>query len=258
MASVVQAGPDPNRLPTLFMVGDSTANNNANGGRGWGNVLADYFDPNKVRVINRARGGRSSRTFQNEGLWDQVLGEMKAGDYVLLQFGHNDPGQVGEGKDRGSLPGLGEETREITNTRGEKETVHTFGWYMRKYIADIRAKGAAPILLTLTVRNEWRDGKVERGPGQYCPWSAEIAKTEKVTWIDLTSLIATEYEKRGQEKVRAMFATDHTHTSPAGAELNASLVVAGLRGLQDHPLDAFLSDKGRAVEPREPQPNDKP
>ena len=69
-------------LPTLFVVGDSTARNSANGAQGWGDPLAGYFDSTKINVLNRARAGRSSRTFVTEGLWDRVLAEMKAGDYA--------------------------------------------------------------------------------------------------------------------------------------------------------------------------------
>jgi rhamnogalacturonan acetylesterase len=239
---------NPN-LPTIFVVGDSTANNHANGGLGWGDPFIDYFDKARANVLNRARGGRSSRTFITEGLWDKVLSEMKRGDFVLIQFGHNDGGAINDAtRARGSLPGTGEETQEIDNllTR-QHEVVHTFGWYMRKMIEDTKAKGAVPIVLSLTVRNIWKDGHVERGPGQFGPWAAEVANSEKVMFVDLTKLIADKYEQLGEEKVKELFATDHTHTSPAGAELNASLVVAGLQTLKGKPLSRYLSPKGKAV-----------
>jgi len=239
----------PNLL-TIFVVGDSTANNNANGARGWGDPFVDYFDAEKINVLNRARGGRSSRTFITEGLWDKVLSEMKRGDFVLIQFGHNDAGAINDAtRARGSLPGIGEETQEIDNLLTKKhEVVHTYGWYMRKMIADTKAKGATPIVLSLTVRNIWKEGHVERGPGKFGQWAAEVAKFEHVTFIDVTTLIAGRYEELGEEKVKELFATDHTHTSPSGAELNASLVVAGLKMLKDKPLDRYLSAKGKAVE----------
>jgi len=236
---------NPN-LPTIFVVGDSTANNNANGARGWGDPFIDYFDAEKINVANRARGGRSSRTFITEGLWDKVLSEMKRGDFVLIQFGHNDAGAINDAsRARGSLPGVGEETQEIDNLLTKKhEVVHTYGWYMRKMIADTKTKGATPIVLSLTVRNIWKDGHVERGPGKFGQWAAEVAKSQQVTFIDVTKLIADRYEELGEEKVKELFATDHTHTSPAGAELNASLVAAGLKMLRDKPLNRYLSAKG--------------
>ena len=240
------------KLPTVFVIGDSTASNVDH--RGWADPFADYFDLAKVNVVNSARAGRSSRTFQTEGLWDKVKDNLKAGDFVLIQWGHNDGGPIDKDRARGSLPGLGEESQEFTMPRGNQEVVHTFGWYMRKYIAEIRAKGATPVVLTLTVRNIWKDGKVERGPGNYSPWSTEIAKAEGVALVDVTNAVADQYEKMGPEKVKEIFPQDHTHTSAVGADLVASFVVAGLKGLRPSPLVAYLSAKGQAVAPYPARP----
>src|SRR5262245_18191288 len=94
-------------LPTLFIAGDSTAARGAGERQqGWAVPFADYFDPTKINVVNRARGGRSSRTFITEGLWDQLLADAKAGDIVLIQFGHNDAGLINDAsRARGSLRG---------------------------------------------------------------------------------------------------------------------------------------------------------
>jgi lysophospholipase L1-like esterase len=240
------------KLPTVFVIGDSTASNVDR--RGWADPFADYFDLAKVNVVNSARAGRSSRTFQTEGLWDKVKDNLKAGDFVLIQWGHNDGGPIDKDRARGSLPGLGEESQEFTMPKGNQEVVHTFGWYIRKYIAEIKAKGATPIVLTLTVRNIWKDGKVERGPGNYSPWSAEIAKAEGVALVDVTNACADQYEKMGPERVKEIFPQDHTHTSAVGADLVASFVVAGLKGLRPGPLAAYLSAKGQAVAPYPPRP----
>ncbi len=233
-------------IPTVFVVGDSTANNIEN--RGWGDHLASYFDTAKVNVANRARAGRSSRTFITEGLWDKVLADVKPGDFVLIQFGHNDGGPPDQDRARGSLPGLGNESKEFTMPDGRVETVRTFGWYMRKFIADTRAKGAKPVVLSLTVRNIWKDGKVERGSGMFSKWSEEIAQSEHVPFVDVTNAVADRYEKLGEEKVKALFSTDHTHTSPEGAELNAATVVSALKGVNS-PLARFLSAKGQETAP---------
>jgi lysophospholipase L1-like esterase len=245
-------------LPTIFIAGDSTAAHGNPDAIGWGRPFASYFDVAKVNIANRARGGRSSRTFQTEGLWDKLLAEVKAGDLVLIQFGHNDAGAINEEppgsnrpvRARGTIPGLGDDAIEIDNVLTKQhEVVRTFGWYMRKCIADVRAKGATPVLLSLTVRNMWTDGRVERGSGQYGEWTAALGRTEGVAFIDLTGMIADEYEKLGQEKVAAFFPKDHTHTGADGAELNASLVVAGLKRLHDEKIAAWVSDKGRAIAP---------
>ncbi|HEV2860846.1 MAG TPA: rhamnogalacturonan acetylesterase [Pyrinomonadaceae bacterium] len=239
VAQTPQPSPDP-ALPTLFVVGDSTANNNANGAQGWGDPFVRLFDAKKINVVNRARAGRSSRTFLTEGLWDKVLQDVKRGDFVLIQFGHNDGGPLDTGRARGSLPGLGEETKEITKPDGTKEVVHTFGWYNRKFISDVRAKGATPVILSVTVRNIWKDGKVERGSGKFREWAEELARAEGVRFVDVTSLTADRYEAFGQEKVKEFFGPDHTHTSPAGAELNATLVAEGLRRLKGDPLGKYF------------------
>lgn len=175
-----------------------------------------------------------------------MLQEIKAGDVVLIQFGHNDGGPLDTGRARGSLPGTGEETKEVTKPDGGKEMVHTYGWYLRRYIADTRAKGATPILLSLTVRNIWKDGKVERGSGRFGQWASEVALDQGVRFLDLTTLIANEYEKLGPEKVQPLFAGDHTHTSPAGAELNAALVVSALKT-----LDCQLCNYARSTKANE-------
>src|SRR5205085_2211312 len=104
----------------------------------------------KVRAVNRARAGRSSRTFITEGLWEKVRAELKPGDTVLIQFGHNDGSAPDQDRARGSLPGIGEESREFTLPNGNRETVYTFGHYLRKMIADTQAAGANPVVLSLT------------------------------------------------------------------------------------------------------------
>jgi lysophospholipase L1-like esterase len=234
-------------LPTVYVIGDSTANNADH--RGWADPFASYFDASRINVVNRARGGRSSRTFVTEGLWDKVRDVLKAGDFVLIQFGHNDGSAPDQDRARGSLPGLGDESKEFTMPDGKKETVYTFGWYMRKFITETKAKGATPIVLSLTVRNIWKDATVERGPGEFSTWSADVAKAQGVAFLDVTNAIADAYEKLGPDKVKEFFPEDHTHTSPAGADLNASLVVATLKGQNIQPLASFLSAKGQAVEP---------
>lgn len=244
-------------LPTVFVAGDSTAaRGKGETQQGWAVPFADYFDPAKVNIANRARGGRSSRTFINAGSWDQLLAEVKAGDVVLIQFGHNDGSPVNEEesvppqarRSRGTLPGLGEETREIDNIVTKKhEVIHTFGWYLRKFIADTKARGATPIVLSCTIRNMWTDGRIERGPGRYGPWSYEVAKADAVGFIDLSNTMADKFEALGAEKTKAIYQQDHTHFNAIGADMHAAAVVAGLKGLRPNSVANFLSAKGEAV-----------
>jgi lysophospholipase L1-like esterase len=245
-------------LPTIFIAGDSTAAKDKGAPiQGWGVPFADYFDPAKVNIANRARAGRSSRTFLTEGLWENLLKEIKAGDYVLIQFGHNDggainaepPGSTKPLRARGSLPGLGEESEEIDNVLTKRhEVVHTFGWYIRRMIAEVKERGATPVILSLTVRNLWADGVVERGSGNYRAWDRELAQKAGVEFVDLTRIVADEYQQLGEEKVKALFGPDYVHTNATGADFNAAHVVAGLKGIRQGPFGAFLSAKGAAVE----------
>jgi lysophospholipase L1-like esterase len=238
---ILAAAPTFAQTPTLFVAGDSTASNTDH--QGWGDPFADYFDAAKVTVLNRARAGRSARTFLSEGLWDKLLADVKPGDYVLIQFGHNDGGAPDQPPGRGDLAGTGEETQQVG-----PELVHTYGWYIRKFVTDTKAKGANPIVLSLTVRSIWEGDKVERGSGsgRFGRWSQQVADAEKVPFVDVTNIIADEYEKLGQAKITPLFPIDHTHTNQAGADLNASLIVSGLKGIRS-PLAQFLSTKGQAV-----------
>ena len=243
---------NPN-LPTLWLVGDSTVRNGhgdgANGQWGWGEPLVDYFDPTKINVVNRAIGGLSSRNFITEGHWDEDLAMMKPGDVVLIQFGHNDGGAIDDpARARASLPGVGDETKEIENpVLKMHETVHTFGWYMRRYVSDAKAKGVTPILCTLIPRKTWKDGKIVRNGDTYAGWTRTVATEEKVGLIDLNERIALRYDALGEEKVEPLFGDPHTHTSRAGAELNAEVVVQGLKALKPDPVAGDFSAKGRAV-----------
>ena len=236
-----------NAPPTLWLIGDSTVNNGSGKGDGglwgWGAPLAGYFEKTKIAVVNRARGGRSSRTFFTEGLWEKVAAELKPGDFVMMQFGHNDGGAFDGPKPRASIKGTGEETREITLADGAKETVHSYGWYLRKYIADTKAKGATAIVLSPIPRNIWKDEKVARASGDYGKWAAESAKAEGVFFIDLNEIVARRYEADGEQKVKTEFFTekDHTHTTAAGAKGNAAAVIEGVKALKDCPLAGLLA-----------------
>jgi lysophospholipase L1-like esterase len=236
------AADSPATKPTLFLIGDSTVHNRTRGQLGWGDTIATSFDSSKITVTNRALGGRSSRSFLTEGLWDKVLTDIKPGDFVLMQFGHNDGGALDDQKARASLKGGGDESRTVTNkVSGKIETVHTYGWYMRKYISDTKAKGATPIVLSLVPRKIWKDGKVVRGSNDYAKWAAEAAKAEGVAFVDLNDIVAGHYEALGQEKVNGLFADEHTHTNEEGAKLNAQSVVEGLRALTNCALTSKLS-----------------
>ncbi len=170
---------------------------------------------------------------------------------MLVQFGHNDGGPIDRPPARGSLRGIGDESQEVTLPSGKMEVVHTYGWYFRKFVADTRAKGATPIILSHIVRNDWRDGKVIR-PQTYPVWAAQVAAAEKCLFVDAHTIIADRYDAMGQAAVAPFFPDEHTHPSREGSQLNAELIVAGLRGLDEAPLDSYLSAMGRAVAATKP------
>jgi lysophospholipase L1-like esterase len=233
--------------PTLFLIGDSTVKVGTAGQVGWGDRIAEYFDNAAIDVINAARGGRSSRTYVTEGLWDRVLEQMKAGDFVIVQFGHNDGSALFTGdRPRGSIKGTGEETQEGTvDMTGRHEVVHTFGWYLRKYVADTRARGATPIVCSPIPRNVWKEGRIVRD--DYAMWARDVAASSGAAFVDLNDIVARRYDDLGTEAVTAFFPDDHTHTNAAGAEVNAAGVVAGLKALRDCRLCAYFSGKAAAV-----------
>ncbi|UYQ94035.1 rhamnogalacturonan acetylesterase [Chitinophaga horti] len=235
--------------PTLYIIGDSTVRNGdgsgGNGQWGWGSLVAPYFDTARIAIKNHAIGGRSSRTFITEGRWDKVLEALKPGDYVMMQFGHNDAGPLDDtARARGSIRGIGNESKDIYNPiRKQHETVYSYGHYLRKYIRDAKSKGATPIVCSPVPRDNWKDGKVKRGNEDYGKWAKEIATAEGVPFVDLNNLIADEYQGLGEEKVKALFHGDHTHTSKAGAELNAQVVANGIKKLSDCSLSNYLKEK---------------
>lgn len=245
-------------LPTLWLIGDSTVRNGQdtgnNGQWGWGNPIASYFDTSKMNVQNLAQGGTSSRTFQTSGRWDRVLAQIKPGDFVIMQFGHNDSGAINDNsRARATIKGNGEETEEIDNMLTHKhEIVHTYGWYIRKYITDANSKGAAHVIVCSPIpRNRWSDGKVGRN-SSYAQWAEEAAKQEKAAYIDLNEIVSKKYDALGEEKVTAeLFPEKETvHPDWAGAVMNAESVIEGLNGLENCPLVQYL----RSEPPHDLQP----
>ncbi len=250
-------------LPTVFIVGDSTARNGAD--LGWGDHFAQFFDTSRINVANRAIAGRSARSYIDEGHWTTTLAEMKSGDYLLLQMGHNDGGDLGGAKPRGDLKGIGDDTQDVAQTTGpyagKIETIHTFGWYLRKMIDDAKVKGVHPILLTPTIRNIWTAGDgshcgaatqpacpagahIEHDMG-YNDWVRQVAAQENIPVLELGNIEADRLEALGPEKTAPLFPKDHTHTSPEGADLVAQCVATTLRTSND-PLSRYLKPAGES------------
>lgn len=232
--------------PTVYIIGDSTVRNGSGKGSdglwGWGSFIDKYFDTTKINIQNHAIGGRSSRTFLTEGRWDKIMAKLKKGDYVIMQFGHNDGGAINDtSRARGTIKGIGEETEEIDNLLTKKhEVVHSYGWYMRKYITETQGKGATAIVCSPVPRNVWKAGKVERSPQSYTGWAETVAKQNNAYFINLNDLVATKYEQMGADSVKKFFPTDHTHPNYAGSSLTASMVVEQLKQLKKCKLKKWM------------------
>ena len=240
------ANPD---LPTLFLVGDSTVKCGTKGQRGWGEEFGKYLDPAKVNVVNVAIGGRSSRTFITEGRWAAALSTMRPGDFVIIQFGHNDGGPLNDdSRARGSIRGTGDETEEIDNRLTKKrETVRTYGSYLRQYLADARAKGATPYLCTQVPRKMWEEhgARIGRPTDGTVAWARAVADAEGATLLDLHEAVAASYDALGREAVEGFFADERTHTTVAGADHTARIVADLLEHLPDSPWAEMRSAAAR-------------
>lgn len=238
----IDKGRQPGK-PVVFTTGDSTMKNtdsDADGMWGWGAVATSVFDETKCTVINAGMAGRSTRTFLDEGRWDKVYNSLEPGDYVLIQFGHNDIGGIDRDKERGVIASAADTCHVYhLQSNGQYKVVYSFGWYLKKFIQDVREKGATPILLSLTPRNEWPGGKIERRNDTYGRWYREVAAETGVEFVDVHNITADYFDSIGREATAPYYKNDHTHTSRLGALRNAQSVADGLRQI-DSPLAKYL------------------
>ena len=237
--------------PVVFFTGDSTVKNadkDDDGMWGWASQAQTVFDESKITLCNAARAGRSTRSFVREELWEKVYNSLEPGDFVTIQFGHNDICPITDQKARGVIPGTKDTLHVYKLDNGTYEVVYSFGWYLKKMIDDCREKGATPILVSLTPRNEWPGGRIERRDNTYGKWYREVVEQTGVEFIDLHNLSADFLDKKfavrslpqDKEKAKAKiaqlkekagkyFKKDHTHASKLGAQMNAQSFARGLR-----------------------------
>jgi lysophospholipase L1-like esterase len=211
---------------TLYLAGDSTMAAKLPEKRpetGWGEAFQPCVSPTMVRVENRAKNGRSTRTFITEGLWRAIADSLRAGDYVFIQFGHND------------------ESKE----KGDRYTPPTdYRANLNLFVDETRAKGATPVLLTPVMRRRFDPaGKVADTHGEYPDIVRAVAAERGVALIDMHRASAGVLERYGPDSSRALFlqleagahpnypggVVDNTHFSPRGALVMAGLVVDALR-----------------------------
>jgi lysophospholipase L1-like esterase len=210
---------------TVYLAGDSTAANKTDKARpetGWGEMLQQHFDPTKVKVDNRALNGRSTKSFVDEGHWQKLIDALKKGDFVFIEFGHND-----EKKDKPAI----------------YASPDNYKANMTRFIKEVRAKGATPVLLTPVSRRKFEKGVLAKTHGEYPDAVKAVGKSEKVAVIDMESRSAAVLAKYGEEGSRKLFnqlkpgespnyptgVEDNTHFNPKGAEEMATLAVEGIR-----------------------------
>jgi lysophospholipase L1-like esterase len=206
---------------------------------GWGSEIGAFFNPAKIHIYNEGRGGRSSRGYIEEGAWAKILEDLRPGDFVIVQFGHNDTANSANYPDRATITSGGDESLQI-GVGEKRKIIRSYGAYLRQYAADVKTKGATLVICSPVPRNQWADGKIKRGFDGYAPWAAEAAKATGTPFVDLNTLAADRYDALGQEKTRAYF-NDVQHTNQAGARVNAECVVQGLKRLADLPLAKALT-----------------
>lgn len=231
--------------PVVFITGDSTVKNadkEEDGMWGWGSQAYTIFDERKITIANCAIAGRSCRTYMNEGRWERVYNSVHPGDFVLIQFGHNDFGELEKPKYRGEIFSA-QDTCHVyqLKEKGTYELVYSFGWYLKKFIDDVREKGGTPILVSLTPRNEWENGKIERRNDTYGRFYREVVEATGVEFVDMHNITADYLDRKcgSKEKANPYYKRDHTHTSLKGARLNAKSMKKGLKKIHS-PLAKYL------------------
>lgn len=218
------------KKPALFLIGDSTMANkdnpNKNPEHGWGQVLPQFFTTG-IEIQNHAMNGRSSKSFRTEGRWDKVEKQLKKGDFVIIQFGHNDQ----------KLKDSTKFTNPYTQYRANLE----------RYVNETRAKGATPILMTsITRRNFNENGVLIDTHKEYPLVVRMVADDMKVAFVDMQLLTEQLEIAYGPEKSKLLHLhfkagenayydkdkADDTHLSKLGAESVAKLAVKDLKTLK--------------------------
>ena len=225
----------------VFLAGDSTCNSGMGGNmRGWGSFFNEYLT-DAVTVENDAVAGLSSRTFFTGGQWARIRDNVQKGDFVLIQFGHNDMSPLGTGRARGTVDGTSDEPQRVVMERdGSSQDVYSYGHYLRMKVRQAKMRGAIPIVVSPTPQNRWNgEKKIERFTDTYNAWSRQIAQEEGVTFIDLNEIIAAEYEKIGRTKAQKEYFVDAVHTYEAGARLYDELLAKALKE-QNTPLAKYV------------------
>ena len=221
-------------LPTLYIVGDSIVHNGpgngANGQWGWGDLIGVYFDPAKINVLNWALPDMGGQTLVTEEQWQPVQNALRPGDFVMIEFSEDD-----------SAP--------ANMSAHKRDAVHTDVWYLHKYITDVRARRATPILCMRTPRHGWQDGRIVTNDNEYLGSVRQLVQQQQAPLINLSEILAQRYKEMGTDKTKQPLGRGQGPSTLAVAELNAEAVVAGLKALQNDPLAPYFSMRAEQVVP---------
>ena len=222
-------------VPTIYVVGDSTSTDQPGEPfNSWGQMLPRFFKP-EIAVANHGESGESLRGFLGEHRWEKVLSVIKPGDYVLIQMGHNDQKEKGEG--------IGAFTSYKTD--------------LKRFVADTRQHGATPVLITSMNRQTFdADGRITNSLGDYPEAVRQAAREENAALIDLNAMSKLFYEALGPVNVHLAFAgNDTTHHDNYGSYELAKCIVEGIQQAK-LPMAKYLFDMP-AFDPAHPDPVDK-
>lgn len=175
-----------------------------------------------VPVVNKAIGGRSARSYTNEGRFTELASLVKSGDIVVIEFGHNDGGSPSGANDNGrsDCGGTGEET---CKSGKDGSTVYTFGHYVKAAAKLYTAKGASVVVSSQTPNNLWEGGSFGAGAPRFVGYAAQAGREigGMGSFVDHFQAVANMYKKMGSAATNALYPKDHTHTSAKGADLSA-------------------------------------
>ncbi|KAF2145520.1 carbohydrate esterase family 12 protein [Aplosporella prunicola CBS 121167] len=231
--------PTKRATPKIHMAGDSTMakGGGGSGTQGWGELLGEALN---VEVVNHARAGRSARSYWEEGRFTELTDAVSSGDYVVIEFGHNDGGSLSK-SDNGRTDCAGKGTETCKSADGK--TVYTFPFYLIQASKAIKAKGGNLIISSQTPNNVFETGSYSFSPTRFVEYAEYAGKhIDGATYIDHNSLTATAYKSLGSDAVNAFYPNDHTHTSSDGAAVVAKAFVKGLV-CADHALAAQAVDE---------------
>ncbi|CAK40153.1 CAZyme family CE12 [Aspergillus niger] len=217
---------------TIYLAGDSTMATGGGGSdtAGWGDYVAQYLSNSSgITVSNQAVAGRSARSYTREGRFDDIASTLEAGDYVIIEFGHNDGGTLSSTSDNGrtDCSGTGSEVC-YSEYDGVNETILTFPAYLENAANTFKKIGATVIISSQTPDNPWETGTFVDDPPRFVEYAEIAADTADTSYVNHFAYVDQVYEALGADTVDAFYPIDHTHTSPAGADVVAKAFLRGV------------------------------